>query len=75
MLRHIGNEGKTDTLISDVSKFVRVQKDLSDKLKTELNAEISKINSTINDKANCKVSGQQEPGYIYGNLKTRKNVL
>ena len=67
-------EDKIDALISDTSKFVRIQKDPSDKLKTELNAEITRINSTNNDKAICKVSGHHEPGYIYGNPKTHKNV-
>ena len=43
-------------------------------IKTEINAEITKINQNHDKKVLKKISGHYEPGYIYGNPKTHKNV-
>ena len=60
-------------MLQDDSKFTKISNDPSNALKTRIN----KLISRIGNKDECplpKLSRHFEPGYIYGNPKTHKNV-
>ena len=62
---------KLNLLISDGTKFSKVNKDPSNELKTQLNKLIAKAN--LVRKTISTIEGHHEPGYIYGNPKTHKS--
>ena len=54
--------------MQDSDKFMKLKKDPSTAIKTEINKEITYINNHSNLTLK-KLSGHHEPGYIYGNPK------
>ena len=63
-----------EDILKDNSKFSKLDNDPTEKLKKELNALISKINSAAKEPLLQKLQGHFEPGYIYANPKIHKSV-
>ena len=58
-------------LLSNPSKFQRINSDPTEAIKRKLNSLIAKANK--NSTIFSKITGHFEPGYIYGNPKTHKD--
>ena len=63
---------KLDTILSDPSKFQKLNQDPTEKLKKKLNQLIETNNAVSNATKLNKVIGDFKPGYCYGNVKTHK---
>ena len=61
-------------LLSDDTKFRKIEKDPTDELKRELNKHIGIVNTSKEVKI-TKREGKYEPGYIYGNPKIHKRLI
>lgn len=64
---------KIEEQINDGTKFVKIEKDPSNQLTTEINKLITTINAVAGNNLS-KISGHFEPSYIYGNPKTHKDM-
>ena len=64
---------KIDHLLSDESKFRKIDEDPTNDIKTELNKLITTVNTKSEQKI-TKIFGHFEPGYMYGNPKTHKSL-
>ena len=58
-------------LLSNTSKFQRMNSDPTEPIKRKLNCLIGKANK--NSTIFAKITGHYEAGYIYGNPKTHKD--
>lgn len=67
-------ENEIGNLLSDNTKFVRINRDPTNDLKRELNKHISTINNTSKSIRIRKCEGKYQPGYIYGNPKIHKRL-
>ena len=65
-------QSKIDDILSDNSKFVKIDKDPTENLKQQANNLISTLNAAVGDLKLPKVIGEFSPGYIYGTIKTHK---
>ena len=63
---------KINTLLSDESKFKRINKDPTNSLKQKANKLIEALNAAQGDIKMPRIVGDFNPGYIYGNVKTHK---
>ena len=63
---------KINCILSDTTKFVKINKDPTNSIKTKVNKLITTLNATNNELKISKIIGDYEPGYIYGNVKTHK---
>ena len=61
-------------LLSDETKFRKINKDPTDELKRELNKHIDEVNSHSKQIKITKREGKYEPGYAYGNPKIHKRL-
>ena len=64
---------KIDHILSDASKFKKLNKNPVQKLKNDLNKTITAINAVKNNLGFSKLIGNYNAGYIYANPKTHKN--
>ena len=64
---------KINNILSDSTKFIKLQKDPTNNLKIKANKLISTNNAAQNMLKLSKIVGDYQPGYIYGNVKTHKN--
>jgi hypothetical protein len=64
---------KINELLCDNTKFKIISKDTSDSLKSEINKLITTMNA-VSEVNFPKLSGHFEPGYVYGNPKTHKDI-
>ena len=63
---------KVNHILNDTSKFLRINKDPSNGIKTEANKLITTLNSVENNLKLNKIVGDYNLGYLYGNVKTHK---
>ena len=63
---------KINEILKDETKFVKIEKDPTYDLKSELNKLIAVINSATTYNY-PRLTGHFEPGYVYGNPKIHKN--
>ena len=63
---------KLDDILSDSSKFQKINRDPTLTLKQEANKLISTLNAARGDIHMPKIIGDFSPGYLYGNVKTHK---
>ena len=63
---------KTREILSDRSKFERIQRDPTTQLKVTLNKLISAANAAVGGLKFEPIVGEFSPGYFYGNIKTHK---
>ena len=63
---------KLETILSDCSKFKRINRNPIDNLKQKANKLIEALNAAQGDIKLSKIIGDFQPGYIYGNVKTHK---
>ena len=63
---------KLDEILADTSKFQRIKKNPIDDIKREANNIIERINASSDSIHLPLISGDYEPGYLYGNVKTHK---
>ena len=66
-------EEKMHNILSDSTKFKRIEKDPTDAIKKKANNLIEAQNSVVDDFKLKKIVGDFQPGYAYGNVKTHKN--
>ena len=64
---------KLETILSDQSKFKKINKNPIEEIKRDLNEAIREINNAPGNIRLPLIKGDFEPGYIYGNIKTHKN--
>ncbi|XP_064088572.1 uncharacterized protein LOC135202975 [Macrobrachium nipponense] len=64
---------KLDAILSDSTKFERLTKNPTDKIKKEANDIISSVNTATNAMHLPTIIGDYSLGYLYGNVKTHKN--
>ena len=64
---------KLQGLISDPTKFRKINKDPSQQIKTEMNKIIKEANKT--SPILPTIEGHHEPGYVYGNPKIHKTLV
>ena len=64
---------KINAILSDNSKFRKIENDPTNELKSKANKLISTLNASQSDVKLSKIVGDFSPGYIYGNVKTHKN--
>ena len=62
-------------LLSDETKFCKINKDPTDELKRELNKHIGVVNNNSKQIKITKREGKYEPGYVYGNPKIHKRLI
>jgi len=66
-------EGKINSVLEDTTKFLKIKKDPTSSIKSDIN----NIITIINSQTNCnlqKLSGHFVPGYMYGNPKIHKSI-
>ena len=63
---------KLNTILSDTSKFLQINRDPTNQLKQRANDLISTLNAAQGDLHIPKIIGDFSPGFIYGNVKTHK---
>ena len=61
---------KINNIISDTTKFKKIQRDPTKLLKAKVNTLIDSVKSVCGQHKLNKIIGEYEPGYIYGNVKT-----
>ena len=61
------------SILSDETKFKRINKDTTSDLKSKLNNLIECTNAEGGGFKFQKITGEYKPGYAYGNVKTHKN--
>ena len=72
ILNRIDYIEKLNTILADTTKFRRIKKDPTNKIKSEANGLISIHNSVIGCTKIPKIIGDFKPGYIYGTVKIHK---
>ena len=65
-------QDKINNILSDSSKFIKIEKDPTESLKQQANNLISTLNAAVDDLKLSKIIGEFSPGYIYGTIKTHK---
>ena len=63
-----------NNILSDETKFQRIDKDPTESLKKRLNGLITQINISNNTTKMSKLVSHFEPGYIYANPKIHKRM-
>ncbi|XP_064093827.1 uncharacterized protein LOC135206336 [Macrobrachium nipponense] len=63
---------KLDAILSDVSKFERLTKNLMEDIKRDANRVITAVNTATNTTHLPPIQGDYSLGYLYGNVKTHK---
>lgn len=66
-------KSKLDDILSDQTKFEKLDHNPSNQLKKKLNAIIKHNNGVANNLKLPELVGDYKPGYIYGNCKIHKN--
>ena len=64
---------KLDLILGDETKFKKIRKNPVDDIKREANGIIERINASTNAVRFPLITGDYEPGYLYGTVKTHKN--
>ena len=67
-------DDQMDEIVSDESKFKKLQTDPIEELKRELNKLVSRANRSGDPIKLSKKEGKYSPGYLYGNPKTHKSL-
>ena len=65
---------KIDKILSDSTKFMKIDKDPTDDLKKQINQLIAQIKQDNKEYPLQKLIGHFEPGYIYANPKIHKQL-
>ena len=65
---------KIENILSDQTKFKKINRDPITNLKKKLNALIDNVNAAQGPHHMQKLIGHYKPGYIYGTAKVHKNV-
>ena len=68
-------EEQMDLVVGDRQKFVKVDRDPTDKLKKKLNGLIETSNAVQHPHNLKKLIGHFSPGYLYGNPKIHKRLI
>ena len=63
---------KINSILSDQSKFKRISRNPTEKLKQKANKLIETLNAGQDSLKLPKIIGDFRPGYVYGNIKTHK---
>ena len=63
---------KISSVLSDSSKFQKLNKDPTDNVKSKANKLITTLNAVKNDIKISKIAGDFSPGYLYGSVKLHK---
>ena len=63
---------KTATILDDNTKFKKISKNPTDQLKRSANDLINALNKASKTFKFDKITGEYQPGYFYGNVKTHK---
>ena len=63
---------KVNELLSDTSKFESINKDPTNEIKSKANKIIDALNASKNNCNISKITGDYQPGYMYGNVKIHK---
>ena len=72
ILNKVDYTDKVSYILSDESKFKRIEKDPTETIKKKANNLIEAQNSVVDDFKLNKIVGDYQPGYAYGNVKTHK---
>ena len=64
---------KLDAILNDDTKFKRISRNPIEEIKRETNKIIERVNASSNAARLPPISGDYEPGYLYGTIKTHKN--
>ena len=67
-------EEKMDEIVSDESKFKKLESDPTEDLKRDLNKLVNKANRSGDPIKLSKKEGKYTPGYLYGNPKIHKSL-
>ena len=65
---------KVEKVLTNTSKFKRVNKNPIASIKKKANTLIAALNSKLGDIKLDTLIGDFSPGYLYGNIKTHKDV-
>ncbi|XP_076049399.1 uncharacterized protein LOC143030082 [Oratosquilla oratoria] len=63
---------KMNMILGDASKFERISRDPTNKLKSKCNGLIDTVKAKAGGIHLFRISGDHGPGYVYGNVKTHK---
>ena len=63
---------KLDAILADGTKFQKIRRNPTEDIKREANKIIERINALSSSHKIPKITGDYEPGYVYGNVKTHK---
>ena len=65
-------EERIQNILNDSSKFKRISRDPTEKLRRRINAIIDANNAQVGSEKLNKIIGEYRPGYIYGTVKLHK---